>query len=208
MMRFFDFLFPPRADELALRGVSADTFLALLAPRLVPCTRPSTTALLPFSDGAVRAAIHEAKYHGSEAAFNLLALSLAEYLLDADETSRTPVIVPVPLGAARRKERGFNQTEEIARRTLRLLGEKHGLRLSLTTEMLTRTRETASQVSLPRHLREENMRGAISAAHPADPAHTYIVLDDVVTTGATLQAASDALRSAGARHIVLLALAH
>ncbi|MDP3762856.1 MAG: hypothetical protein Q8Q97_02180, partial [bacterium] len=68
-----------------LRDVSADAFLALVAPRLVPATRPGTVALLPFGDPSVRAAIHEAKYHGSERAFAFLAAVLAEYLRDADD---------------------------------------------------------------------------------------------------------------------------
>lgn len=200
-MRLFDFLFPPRVDELALRGVSTDDFLAFMTPRLVPYTRPETVALLPFNEVRVRAAIHEAKYHGSARAFEFLAVALAEYLRDADDT-RKPIIVPIPLGKARYRERGFNQVEEIAKRAAGELG------IVLDTTLLMRTRETVSQVSLPRREREENMRGAIGSQHPADPAYTYIVLDDVITTGATLQAAVDALKEAGADHIIPLALAH
>ena len=111
-------------------------------------------------------------------------------------------LVPVPLGSARRKERGFNQAEEVVRRA----GEACGIQID--TESLVRTRETASQVSLPKAEREKNMRGAFSAAHPLDPLHTYILVDDVATTGATLQAAIDALTASGAKHIVPIALAH
>lgn len=201
MFRFLDLLFPPRSAEEILRDVPASAFLEKVAPRLINDTRPETVGLLPFSAASVRAAIHEAKYHGNTRAFELLATALTEYLLDADET-RAPIIVPVPLGKARRKERGFNQTEEVARRAARELG------LPLDARLLVRTRETASQVSLPRDKRIENMRGAFGAAHELDPARTYIVIDDVVTTGATLQAAIDALKEAGAKHIVPLALAH
>ncbi len=202
MLRFLDFLFPPRSDELALRGVSDDDFLALLSPRLVGETNPETVALLPFRDARVRAAIHEAKYRGSERAFALLAAALAEYLREADETSRKPVIVPVPLSAARRKERGFNQVEEVAKRAAKELS------IPLKTTLLIRTRDTASQVSLPRRERIENMRGAFRATRRADPAYTYIVLDDVITTGATLQAAIITFQEAGATHVISLALAH
>ena len=80
--------------------------------------------------------------------------------------------------------------------------------LVIDATSLVRTRETISQVSLAREKREENMRGAFRAAHSIDPSHTYIVIDDVITTGATLQAAVDALKEAGAVHIIPLALAH
>ncbi|MGD0328466.1 MAG: phosphoribosyltransferase family protein [Minisyncoccia bacterium] len=74
--------------------------------------------------------------------------------------------------------------------------------------MLIRLRETDSQVALPHRKREENMRGAFKATRRADPARTYIILDDILTTGATLQAAIDVLKKSGAEHIVPLALAH
>ncbi|HUY05362.1 MAG TPA: hypothetical protein VMV62_01440 [Candidatus Paceibacterota bacterium] len=200
-------LFPPRPDEAILRDVSDDDFLRLMSPRLVPVTRPGTVALFSFSLPPVRSAVHEAKYHGTGRATALLAQALADYLRDTDELARTIVLVPIPLGKARRKERGFNQAEEIARRALRRLGDG-APGFVLETGLLVRTRETVSQVSLPRREREENMRGAFGAAREADPAHTYIVFDDVLTTGATLQAAVDALRAAGAVHIIPLALAH
>lgn len=200
-MRLLDILFPPRADERTLRAASLETFLSLVTPRVIPETRPETVILLPFSAPAVKATLHEAKYHGSEQAFTYLAAVLVEYLRGADDIKR-PVIVPVPLGSGRRAERGFNQVEEVARRAGTELG------ISLDTDLLVRTRETLSQVSLPRAAREENMRGAFRATRPADPALTYIILDDVITTGATLQAAVDALASAGANHLIPLALTH
>ena len=211
MRKILDLLFPPREDELVLRGLAPDEFLALLAPRLVPATRPGTAALLPFPHPAVRSAIHEAKYHGDAYAFGLLASALADYLRDLDDVrlrKSNIVIVPIPLGRARRKERGYNQAEGIARRALHTLGKEFRGAFSLEPDLLVRTRETASQVSLPRYLREENMRGAFGAAHVLDPSPAYLVIDDVVTTGATMQAAIDALKAAGAKRVVPLALAH
>ena len=202
LRRWLDFLFPPREDEKVLRTISTDEFLALVSPLLLSATRPEAIALLPFSNASVRAAIHEAKYRGSERAFELLAAVLAEYLRDYDEQTRKTVLVPVPLGKERRTERGFNQVEEIIKRVA------EELVLETDTTILDRVRETASQVSLPRHARKENMRGAFGAAHPADPAYIYIVIDDVLTTGATLQAVVDALEQAGATHVIPLALAH
>ncbi|MDO8593706.1 MAG: hypothetical protein Q7R59_02325 [bacterium] len=218
-MGLFDFLFPPRVDELALRAVSLDEFLALMKPRVVPDTRPETIVLLPFNDARVRSALHEAKYRGNERAFHFFGSALADYMRDADdirttrfdltsESSRSNlvVLVPVPLGKERLKERGFNQVHEVILRALRNLGKEGGIKIDST--LLVRTRETLSQVSLPRREREENVRGAFRATRRADPACTYIVIDDVLTTGATLQSAVDALKDAGAFHIIPLALAH
>ncbi len=204
MWRFLDFLFPPRADEKIVRDMTLDDFLGLIAPKLVPDTRPETVTLLPFSDTRVRSTLHEAKYHGSERALTFLGAALSEYLTDSDEWPAKSIIVPVPLGKKRRKERGFNQAEEIANRAAKLLGG------TVDSTLLVRTRETASQVSLPRREREENMRDAFRVPQDValNPTHLYIVLDDVVTTGATLQAAVLALRSAGATHILPIALAH
>jgi ComF family protein len=209
-MHWLDFLFTPRADEITVRNISTDDFLALVVPRLVPETRPGTVALIPFHDPRGRAVIHEAKYRGNTHAHELLGSALAEYLRDADEISAksSVVIVPIPLGKRRFKERGFNQAEEIACCALRSLGEGWGGAVIVDASLLARTRETISQVSLPRHKREKNMRGAFGAAHSVNPSATYIILDDVLTTGATLQAAIDALKKSGAKEIIPLALAH
>ena len=202
MSRLLDFLFPPRADELALRAVSTEAFLALVSAHAAGKTSPVTVALLPFQHAAVRAAIHEAKYHGNACALALLADALAHHLLDTGQAAATTYLVPVPLGAARRRERGFNQVEEVARRAAALSGAR------VDTSLLVRTRETRSQVSLPRREREENMRDAFAVAHTPVAARHYIVLDDVLTTGATLQAALDPLIAAGATQVTALALAH
>lgn len=206
MWRFLDFLFPLRVDEKLLRETSLDQFLGLLSPRRVPTTVPDTVALFPYSDIRVRSAIHEAKYRGNQHAFTLLAAALRDYLRDADDIRFPAIIVPVPLGPRRHMEREFNQVEEIAQRAVTGLDdERH---VALDDDILIRTRETASQVSLSREKREENMRGAFKATEKLSPARTYIVLDDVLTTGATLQAAIEAMRKAGAKNIIPLALAH
>jgi ComF family protein len=204
LARLLTLIFPLRSGEEIVRALEEDTFLALLSPELVERTTPPTIALFPFRNQTVRAVIHEAKYHGMHKACALLGSALTEYLRDSDRLDglRDCVLVPIPLGKARRKKRGFNQAEEVARRASKELG------IPLETTLLTKTRETASQVSLPRIERLENMRGAFSFARKASPELTYILVDDVTTTGATLLAAIVALKEAGATSILPIALAH
>lgn len=202
LSRFLDFLFPPRDDEATVRTLKKDVLFALLAPILVPKTSPHTIALLPFHDPRVRALVHEAKYHGSPRAFEFLAALLAEYLRENDEALFPPVLLPLPLAEKRLRERGYNQVEEVVRRTAKEIG------VPFNPSLLTRVRDTATQVSLQKHERLENMRSAFVAPQGVDPSLLYIVMDDVVTTGATMQAAIDALAYAGAKHILPVALAH
>ncbi len=203
LTRLIDVVFPPRSDEEIVRDVSADILSALLSPTLIETTRPATTALLPFRDKRVRALVHEAKYHENPRAQELLGSVLAEYVADiGSETFGNVVLVPLPLSAARVRERGFNQCERVAHAS-----QKTGLALiPVSTDILIRTKNTEHQVGLSREARIQNVRGAFHANAPIDSASSYIILDDVITTGATMQAAIDALAAAGARHTIPLAL--
>jgi ComF family protein len=209
LAQVLSFVFPPRADEKIVLELAPDTLLAHLDPELVPLGSGFGAAtLLPFTDERVRGALHEAKYQGNARAFALLAAVLSEYLREAmnERFERgSYVLVPVPLGAARRKERGFNQVEEVLKRVAK------GLQLSLDSSLLVRTRETSSQVSLPRAKRLENMKNAFACPSKLEERSRdtiYIVVDDVLTTGATLSAACSALHAAGASHVLAIALAH
>jgi len=196
-------IFPPRADELTLRPLSTDDFLERLAPEQFSVGMVSITTLLPFQDPVVRAAVHEAKYHGLAKAQDFLSAALSEYLRDTDDyRAKHTVLIPVPLGKNRRRSRGFNQVEEVLKKPAKELG------LTLETGLLKRVRETTSQVTLPREARRENMRGAFQVTKKANPTYLYIVVDDVATTGATLEAAVDALRVGGILHVEALALTH
>ena len=97
----------------------------------------------------------------------------------------------MPLSAARLRERGFNQALEIAR----LLPPHLARRIRI--DLLTRPRDTRPQAELPVDQRARNVRNAFACDQRLDGAHVAVV-DDVMTTGATLDAAAAALKSAGA----------
>lgn len=193
-----DFLFPPRGGEWLLRAEREDGLLRYMEPVV---TEAGVTALLPYDEPLVRAAVVETKFHGNERAARMLSIVLAAYLQDelrerSAYEDRTCVLVPVPLSQARFRERGYNQAEVIARYASSALG------LALDTELLVRTRDTTPQTSLGGTARRRNLRGAFSLTRAPDPAHLYMVIDDVTTTGSTLCEAAAAFDSA-----VTLALA-
>jgi ComF family protein len=110
------------------------------------------------------------------------------------------IVIPVLLYKVRRRERGFNQAELIARAALKACAA--GERLLLATDSLLRTRATLSQIGLTSHQRRENMRGAFAVARAAEVTGREIVLvDDVYTTGTTATECARVLRKAGAARV-------
>jgi ComF family protein len=128
----------------------------------------------------------------------LLARLVARHL----ESYKADVLVPVPLDAKRQRERGYNQAELIARPLSRLIG------VPFRSYLLVRTHPRPNKLRLTRLERWETVRGAYATHHRAQVDKLRVLLvDDVFTTGATLDACSRALRSAGAAQVVGLTVA-
>lgn len=142
----------------------------------------------------MREVIQNLKYHRHLILARLLGELLAEKFL-AEPTLQKPVaIIPVPLHPKRFRERGFNQSVEIAR----VLVEKFGS--SLRTDLVSRIRHTPPQASLKEKERLLNLKGAF-AVRGALPRGRIVLLDDVLTTGATLSELAKTLIQAGAEEI-------
>jgi len=121
-------------------------------------------------------------------------LALAAVFAAAMRTNPPPhgdLLLPLPLAAGRLRERGFNQAAEIARPLAR------HLRLPLSLDDCRRTRETAAQSSLPWKTRRRNVKNAFECATDLRDRH-IIVIDDVMTTGATLDELARTLKQHGA----------
>jgi len=145
------------------------------------------------------------KFNRELACARLLGELLADALLaatgdGAPPAARLDAILPVPLHPRRLRERGFNQSREIARTVGARLG------LPVAAGLARRSRDNVPQRLLSRAARRQNMRGAF-AADAAVRGRRLAILDDVVTTGATATALAAALRRAGALEVELWALA-
>jgi ComF family protein len=138
------------------------------------------------------------KFAGDLALGRWLALQLARR---ARAESPPQVLVPVPLTRGRLRSRGFNQSVEIARVVSR------ELRIPAAMQILERTRDAPPQAGLTRRARRANLRGAFRCQGRAFDGRHVALIDDVVTTGATAEAAVRALRRAGAVRVDLWALA-
>lgn len=178
--------------------------LAAPAPRCGECLRhepPFQLAYAPFLYASpLDQLLMRLKFGGSLAAGRLLAELWCEAW-----RSLPPVLpqalVPVPLHAARLRERGYNQALELARPLARAFG------LPLRAELLQRVRPTPAQAGLGAHARRRNLRGAFRATPKGGlPAHVAVV-DDVMTTGATVAQCARVLRRAGVARVDVWALA-
>jgi ComF family protein len=147
-------------------------------------------------EGGLRELIHLLKYERVRPASNVLGRMLAEVVTELEPSFTGPVlVVPVPLHAHKLRQRGFNQSELIARVALKVKASK---RLSLAPQVMERCRETLSQIGLTRNQRRENIRGAFAVTKPEELAGRDVLLvDDVLTTGTTASECARILRRAG-----------
>lgn len=207
-----DILFPPKENTLLARKATPEALARARTPREI---NPHIFAVFPFEDPLIRALIHEMKYRGSKNAPQLLAEAaapaLAEFLAERQvfEEFTEPLIVPLPLHTRKIRERGFNQSERLAQA---LITEGLFTENALVSSALTRIRYTESQTLLRgTRARRENVRGAFTVPEKMQGlvhGRDVIVIDDVITSGATLREARAALKERGARNVLSIAIAY
>lgn len=153
-------------------------------------------------EGSLRTLIHELKYAGHRR----VAARLAEALLQVPQTRRVlaggVVLIPVPLHPRRRRHRGFNQSELLARELARRV------RLPTVVSALVRRKDTPPQTGLSATARRGNVRGAFAVRRrPRIEGRVVVLVDDVVTTGATAFTCAQVLKREGAKEVRLLTAA-
>jgi len=153
-----------------------------------------------FTD-ELQKAIHSFKYHG----FRKLSGELAGRLMNKFASNISKVgadcIIPIPLHIMREKSRGFNQAALLAD----IIGERIGI--PVVTDVLFKVRRTRDQAKLDPEQRRKNIEGAFEVHDHSLKDKKVIIVDDVVTTGATVNEAAATLRRAGARPVAVCAVA-
>ncbi len=172
--------------------------------RLAPPEFARAVAFAPY-DSELRELLHLLKFEGRRAlAEEVLGRWLATAILKLREQAAIDlVVIPVPLFAARQRQRGFNQAALLASAALRslkkLAPEWH---LTLAPQALTRIKDTHSLFTLAPHQRRAGLRGAFKVADPAAVAgKEVLLLDDIMTTGATARECARTLIRAGAEKV-------
>ena len=155
--------------------------------------------------GSLRAVVHCLKYRGKTQLARPLGGLMHSVYRDAWPSSSVDLILPVPLHRRRLRERGFNQALLLVRRWPQVAGVPP---VPLDSGVLRRTRATAPQAGLDRRDRRANIAGAFAVRRPERVAGRRLLLvDDVITTGATVGECARVLKQSGASRVEVLALA-
>ena len=216
-----DWLFPPYCGGCGRKGQRWCSNCQKDTPRITPpicsicgikiiagnqcekCEKclPRYAALRSWAafDGPLRNALHQLKYQRNIALGECLASELIQFFYSLNWN--VDLIVPVPLGVARLENRGYNQAALLARplaiATL----------LRYEPDALIRSKETLTQVGLSVSRRKVNVRGAFEAKRRLVENKSVLIVDDVATSGATLEACAGAMLDSGARSVYCLTLA-
>jgi len=202
-------------DCVSIVEVMENSFCLCENPRMLPeagkcrdCRQKNLDGLffaVSFKNNLIKKIIHQFKYEPYIKAFSqpLVSLIITHFnLIQKSFVLDNYILVPVPLTKQKIKKRGFNQSEEMAKE---LSGN---LKIPLASDVLFKEKETISQMELSADLRRKNVEGVFSAKNGEKVKDKKILLvDDVYTTGATMEECAKTLKRAGAKEVWGVAVA-
>lgn len=203
----FRVLFPQQCAKCRKPG-SALCATCIATIPLADTLSDNLYSVFDYGHPLVRGAIRQLKYNTHSEQARVLAHAaipyIAEYLSTHLQSSKPEdiILVPIPSYKKRQRDRGFNQSELVATWWSKAFPG------TSINRILTKTRHTTPQAHLNRKARLHNVEHTMCAHSQIDPSKIYIVVDDVITTGATCNEALRALRDAGVRKVCSLSLAH
>jgi competence protein ComFC len=208
----FEFLleiFLPKEEKtIALENISEEHLLSLEKANEIHV--PKLKSIFNYKDKIIKRAIWEIKYNRNDKILKTFSKILYEFIFEAfaDEIAfsnfKDPIIVPIPSSRSK-KEKGFNQAELIAKEIFRI---DNGKNFKIRIDFLSKIKETQNQSKIKNRTdRLKNLINAFSASTEAD-GENIILIDDVITTGATMKEATRALKEAGAKNVLGFSIAH
>ena len=212
----FSFLFPITKEERLfkerLESISPQLLLEN-APSILPIPDDGMLAALNYQQIEVKEIIWQLKYKGRKKLATLLAQCLYESLIAELSDKKLfdnftePLLIPIPLSKKRLRERGFNQSELIAREMSFIDGDRN---FTIETSVLYRIKDNEHQAHIKdRRARFENSKRTFTVLNRDKVLkRNIILLDDVITSGATMLSAKEELLNAGARMVFMISVAH
>lgn len=219
-----DIIFPEKCISCQKFGVS----LCLDCIKKVPkAERESANWIFPIFDyrnPIIKKSLWFLKYKGKRRLANVFADIIYEEILEElselsmMENFIEPILIPIPLSIKRYRERGFNQAELICKELIKINETRNGLNLKLENNILVKTKETEHQARIKeRNLRLKNLSGSFAMENNRGDLKqnidliknkNIILIDDITTTGATLNEARKILKQNGARKVIAFTVAH
>lgn len=211
-----DIFFPAKCFSCGTKG--ADLCITCISETPL-AERETAKWIFPFFDyrhPPIKKALWLLKYSGKKRLAKIFAEviydKIVEELSDLSmmENFNNVILTPIPLSSKRLRERGYNQAELICKELVEIAHLRHGLNMQLEKNVLIKIKDTEHQARIrDRRVRLKNLTGSFAVKNAESIKNRNIILiDDITTTGATLNEAKKILKQAGARKIIAFTVAH
>ena len=209
--KLFSFVLPKEENTIFIENMSEEDIIREI-PEANQTSNDNFKAIFQYKNKISRKAIWEIKYHANRKIIQKFSKILYEFILNeiSDEVSfsnfNNPLLIPVPISKNNLKERGFNQSELIVKEIKKLDTENF---FEFSSDSIFKIKDTPHQSKLKnRAKRLKNLDGCFSVNVDIVKGRNIIIVDDVITTGATMSEISKTLKKAGAKKVIGFALGH